>query len=126
MRTWIGAAVAIAAIIVSATVALHVAAKQREQMRQIELHRRDPSVPLTPPPSRAARFLQRLGLDIALFILNLVFLVQNLLTRHPVTPVLVFVIDVQTLALFGLAGIIRVKWVLDRANRDLDAAYREL
>ncbi len=46
-------------IIVGAIVTLSVAYMHRNQMRQIELHRADPNVPVTPPPHGIILFFKR-------------------------------------------------------------------
>jgi hypothetical protein len=46
------------AIIVSSTTAMAVAYLHRKQMRQIELYKQNPSVGLTPPPSRLTYFVK--------------------------------------------------------------------
>jgi hypothetical protein len=46
------------AIIVSSMTALAVAYLHRKQMRQIELYKQDPSVGLTPPPSKLTYFVK--------------------------------------------------------------------
>src|ERR1051325_7097288 len=53
--------VSLLTLVVSTAVALVIAALHRRQMRQIELHREDPSVPLVPPPSAFTKFLQQLS-----------------------------------------------------------------
>lgn len=45
-------------IVIAAVVALIIAYLQRKQMRQIELHRADPTVPLVPPPHSVTQFLR--------------------------------------------------------------------
>jgi hypothetical protein len=62
-------------ITVSTIVAFRVAAMHRKQMRQIELHRADPSVPLEPPPHPVTRFIR----DSATYIVPAVGILLNVI-----------------------------------------------
>src|SRR5467141_686616 len=73
---------------VTSTVALVIAAMHRKQMRQIELHRVDQSVPLVPPPNVFTKFLQRNFRHINLAVnavLNIAFLTERVRSATPLT-----------------------------------------
>jgi hypothetical protein len=90
---------AILAIIAAATVSLIVAHLHRKQMRQIELHRLDPTVPLTPPPSPVTRFLRNYGPLILNLSLNVGILVNELRKTGPITKAQIFTIALSTAGL---------------------------
>jgi hypothetical protein len=74
---WITIGVSVASLIVGTIVTLIVAALHRKQMRQIALHRADPSVPLVPPPHPITRFFKnRLFMLLNIFF-NGFFIVMN-------------------------------------------------
>ncbi len=80
--------ISIAAIIVSTVVSLTIAALHRKQMRQIELRRLDPSVPVIPPPYPATRFIQRNwvnGVFIVSVIVEVSILTHLMLQTGPIT-----------------------------------------
>ena len=73
------------AIIVSSITALAIAYLHRKQMRQIELYKQDPSVGLTPPPSKLTYFVKSkaniifgFGLPVFSLILGLIVMPQTL------------------------------------------------
>src|ERR1700733_13264287 len=99
---WITFAVSVATLIVGAIVTLSVSALQRRQMRQIELHREDPSVPLIPPPHPFTKFLKTHGIFVINFILNIWFLIDDLRQTGPITRFQVFGIAFYTVVLFAL------------------------
>jgi hypothetical protein len=90
-------------LVVGTTVTLIVAALHRKQMRQIELHRVDPTVPLVPPPHPFTKFLRR-NANLLIFIinfgLNLSFLIKHLLSTTALTRMEVFDIALFTSAMF--------------------------
>jgi hypothetical protein len=92
--------ITIAGLIVGAIVTLTVAALHRKQMRQIELHRADPSVPLIPPPHPTTRFFKRHGPPIMNIGMGIVFLVQELRQTGPITRGQVFLIAFYTASLY--------------------------
>ena len=96
---WITIGISIASIIVATVVPLTIAALHRKQMRQIELHREDPSVPLIPPPHPATRFIQRNGIFIVSVIVEVWLLTHLLLQTGPITRGHVFNIALATAAL---------------------------
>ena len=88
---------------VTSAVALTIAAMHRKQMRQIELHRVDPSVPLAPPPNAFTKFLQRNFRHIYLavnVVLNIAFLTEHLRSTTLLTKAEVFAIAFFTNGLF--------------------------
>lgn len=70
--------VSLATLLVGTIVTLSVAAMHRKQMRQIELHRADPRIPLVPPPHPATRFFQNYGIIFLCGVWNLVVLMREL------------------------------------------------
>jgi hypothetical protein len=92
-------------IVVSAVVALIVAAQHRRQARQIEMHREDPSVPLKPPPHPVTRALKASASYLALIpgaCMLLAHLVSAMGREGPVTRVEVFDISFTLVLLAGL------------------------
>jgi len=89
----------ILAIVAGATVSLIVAHLHRKQIRQIELHRADPSVPITPPPSAITRFFRRYRLMIFNVVLNGGVIVHQLLKTGQITRGDIFIISFSTVAL---------------------------
>lgn len=72
-------------IIVAAIVALIIAYMARKQMRQIEVHRADPSIPLIPPPHTITRLLKSYGLLLFTGAYGVSLLVWDLRKTGPVT-----------------------------------------
>jgi hypothetical protein len=85
-------------IFVAAVVSLLIAAMQRKQMRQIELHRRDASFPLVPPPHPFTQFLTQNSNH--WFVIGNIALDSALLSHeiHKQTPITRW--DVFAIALF--------------------------
>lgn len=114
---WIAIGISVLTLVVGSTVTLIVAALHRRQMRQIELHRADPSVPLKPPPHPFAVFLHR-RIDLIIFLinfsLNLSFLIHNLNINQPLTRMGVF-----SIALF--TGGLYFTMLLYLASRNMDS-----
>jgi len=92
--------------IASVIVALSVAAMQRKQMRQIELHRVNPTVPLVPPPHPVTQFFKVYGAPIFSIILNTGFLIHDLRQTGPITRGQVFSIALDTGAIFSMIVLI--------------------
>ena len=95
--------ISILTLAVGSTITLIVAAMHRRQMRQIELHRSDPSVPLKPPPHPLTQFLARnanLGVFLVTSGTNLTFLVRHLYNTDSLTRTEVFAIAVFTGGLY--------------------------
>lgn len=88
----IGNWLTVAAIIVATTVPLIVAHLHRKQMRQIELHRADPSIPMVPPPSPITLFLKNWGILVFNVLFNIGVLINQLLKTGPITRGEVFLI----------------------------------
>jgi hypothetical protein len=90
----------IAALIVTLVVAdLH-----RRQIRQVELQRADPSVPLLPPTHPTTRFLRTIGphlWNIGVSVYIIVILVREVRLPTPPTRVDVLMISFSVLALVG-------------------------
>jgi hypothetical protein len=91
----------------TAIVSLIIAFMNRKQMRQIELHRVDPTVPLIPPPGAATEFLVHKGPHIMNGVngcMGLVFLLHEMRLTTPLTRVHVFAIALFT-SLVAFAGL---------------------
>lgn len=88
-------------IIVAAVVTLTVAAMNRKQMRQIELHRIDPTIPLVPPPHPITHLLKTYWWFLVIGGFNLAMLVRHMDQTTPVTraAVLEIALGVTTIAL---------------------------
>jgi hypothetical protein len=82
---WVPIAISIATLVVGAIVTLSVAAMHRKQMRQIELHRADPTVPLVPPAHPITRFLKTHGVPLISIGLNLGFLIHDVRQTGPLS-----------------------------------------
>jgi hypothetical protein len=106
-------------IVVGGFVALAVAHMHRKQMRQIELHRADPTVPLVPPPHPITRFLKSYGIYgwcIAWTTYDAFLLVRDLgkptpVTREAVALIVVDMIGIVLMIAFGVGT-----WVSNRAT----------
>ena len=97
-------------IIVAAIVALSVASMHRKRIRQMGLHRADPSVPVTPPPHRIMLFMKRnwLVLWCSLFgAYDLALLLTHLNQTTPVTRRVVYDLIMDVL---GVASMVAVAW----------------
>jgi ABC-type arginine transport system permease subunit len=97
--TWLTIGISAASIIVGTVTALSIAAMQRKQMRQIELHRQDPSVSLVPPPHAVTLFLKRWGVPLVNSSINISLLIREMIRTGPVTREQVFTIAFVTGAL---------------------------
>src|SRR6267143_4426305 len=100
ITTWLTIGISAASIIVGTITALSIAAMQRKQMRQIELHRADPSVPLVPPLHPVTLFSKRWGVPLINSIIYISLLTHELNRTGPVTREQVFSIAVFTGSLF--------------------------
>jgi hypothetical protein len=94
--SWIPIAISLLTLVVATIVTLTVAALHRRQMRQIELHREDPSVPLIPPPHPATQFFNRNAPVILGVAVNLATLIFQLLQTGAITRGQVFSISMST------------------------------
>jgi hypothetical protein len=72
-------------LFVGTAVTLAVAYMSRKQMRQIELHRADPTVPLVPPLHPYTRFIRRYGYYIAAATYDAIMLERDLGGTKPLT-----------------------------------------
>jgi hypothetical protein len=97
---WIAIGISILTLIVGTIVTLSVAALQRKQMRQIELHRLDPSVPLVPLPHPITQFFKNYAAFMVNVAMNLTFLTNALRQTGPITRFQVLSIAVFTGGLF--------------------------
>jgi len=86
-------------------------------MRQIELHRADPSVPLVPPLHPGTQFLKRWGVPFINCIINISFLTRELTRTGPVTREQVFSIAVFTDALFLVGVMVGFLWLGESTMR---------
>lgn len=72
-------------IVIGAIVTLSVSRMHRKQMRQIELHRRDSTVPLAPPPHIVTAFLKRNWYFLLFGGFEITSLVRDMAKTTPVT-----------------------------------------
>lgn len=91
-------AVGVVGIVVSAVVALVIAAMHRKQMRQVELHRADPSVPVKPPLGPIAQFFKTSAIFLFLILSSAFMLHQDLnesspISRHDVLDIAIHVVS---------------------------------
>jgi hypothetical protein len=86
--------ISIAGIAVAGAIALIIAYQQRRQMRQIEAHREDPTVPLKPPPSPFWAWSRKYS-SFFLMLIPLLDLYQHSRQNTPVTVGLVIDIAFQ-------------------------------
>jgi hypothetical protein len=129
-------------IAVAAVVALAVAALHRKQMRQIELHRTDPTIPLVPPPHPITRFLRSYGFNTLFYgwclgwaIHDAFRVAGDLRETTPVTRDVVFqlvfdIVATVLLAILGVQNLIsdmqkgisnrRHRWTIDVVNKLAD------
>jgi hypothetical protein len=112
--TWIAIGISAATLIAATITAFSVAAMQRKQMRQIELHRVDPAVPLVPPPHPMTHFFKLWGVPIINISVDLSFLIYEASQTGPVTREQVFSIALFTASLIGQFVIVAILWVTFR------------
>jgi hypothetical protein len=116
----VAAWITIFGIVVAAIVALSVAYLQRKQMRQIELHRADPSIPLTPPPHAITLFFRRnfwYWWCLVFGVNDIRMLVRDLSQNTPVTRMVVFDIALDLIAFFSMSLIALLIFMLDRDTK---------
>jgi hypothetical protein len=113
--------ISLATLLVGTVVTLSVAAMHRKQMRQIELHRADPRIPLIPPFHPVTRFLKGYGYFIVGFCFNLAMLIAQLRRTTPLTRGIVFDIVLATIGCFIMLIGGGVIYLFDRA---LESASR--
>jgi hypothetical protein len=104
-------------IIVGAVVTLSVASLHRKQIRQIELHRIDPTIPLVPPPHRYTQFLKTYGYFLGFGTLDIVILIRDMYQATPVTRGVVFDIVLDVLGVASMFGTAFVIAIFQRAAR---------
>ena len=97
--SWIAIGISVVTLIAGTITAATTAALQRKQMRQIELHRADPSVPLLPPPHPLTLFCKKWSALIVGVCINLAFLISAFTRVGPITRLEVLSIAVFTSAL---------------------------
>ena len=88
-------------ITVSAAVALVVAYLHRQQMRQIELFKQDPSAGLLPAPSRLTTFVMSKWDSVLSFGAPILILVSEFSRDAPITRLTIFNISVSLALLLG-------------------------
>jgi hypothetical protein len=113
IKDWIQIGLQAASLIIGTIVALSIAASNRKQSRQIELHRLDPTVPLVPPSHPFYAFTKRNGIPFLIACLNLYILVNELMGTGPITRSQVFEIAFSTAVLFAVALVYIVWWVFE-------------
>jgi hypothetical protein len=89
----------------------------RKQMRQTELHRDDPSVPVEPPPHPVTRFCKNNSYVLVFGTLNLFSLVMAIFDKRPLTRFGVFNIALPTaglLVVFVTDGLRRMMWMMGK------------
>jgi hypothetical protein len=102
-------------LMVGSIVTLSVAAMHRKQMRQIELHRADPSIPLVPPPHPITLFLRNHAFFLLSIAINVCILVKELRESTPITRSDVFSIALAISATFALVLMELGTSILDRS-----------
>lgn len=110
-------------IVIAAVVALIIAYLQRKQMRQIELHRADPTVPLVPPPHAVTQFIKSnfwYGYSLAFMLWVLYVLKRDLSQSTPVTRTTVLYICIDV----GAFILTIIFIVLVSINRWITASFR--
>jgi hypothetical protein len=126
--------------LVAAIITLSVAYMQRKQMRQIELFRKDPNVPLKPPPHRVTLFLKDNWYFIVIAAFDLVMLVRDMSKTTPVTRTVIFDIGLDLVALSAtilmatLTGLLRrmadvvarIVTVLEAMTRTMEGTDRTI
>lgn len=111
--------VALVTVIGAGTIALVIAYMDRRQVRQIEAHRLDPSVPLRPPPNAFRRFLVRRGLQLwclASIAWYACTLHSDVLKQGPITRGEILSIALHVAAVITLVGALLLDEVLRRAG----------
>jgi hypothetical protein len=116
-----GVWVSLFGIIVGAVITLAVAHMARKQARQIELHRADPSVPLTPSPHPLTAFLTKWWFIPVFGIVNACDLVRVLLKTTPLTRMEIFEISSLTGNVFWSMALMAVAIVWDGLMKILNA-----
>ncbi len=114
-------------ISVAAIVALSVASMHRKQMRQIELHRADPSVPVTPPPHRTTLFIKRNWLVLWCLLFgayDLVLLLTHLNQTTPVTRRVVYDLITDVLGVASMVAVALADLTLRGTSRALSVLER--
>ena len=109
--------VAVGGVVVSAIVALIVAGLQRRQMRQIELHREDPSISLTPPPHPAIAWLFEYGPSIGVILYDFYRIGGLLQQTGPITRDDVFHTAAYFFSIALQSGFILFFYVMNRMRR---------
>jgi hypothetical protein len=114
----VAAWISIFGIGVAAAITLGVAYMQRKQMRQIELFRKDPKVPLTPPPHRVTLFLKDYWYFILIAVFDLAMLVRDMSRTTPITRSVVFSIGLD-LVTFSATIVMAIVTALLRRMADV-------
>jgi len=107
--------ISLTAIVVAAVVALSTAYLHRKQMRQIALHRDDPTIPLVPPPHSFTHFFKTYWFYLAFVTYNLASLIWTMRQTTPVTRGVVFDIVTYTFGIVLMIVLGFVNYILDRA-----------
>jgi hypothetical protein len=113
--------IAIAGIVVAAFVALAIAHMQRKQIRQIELHRADPNVPLETPLHPVTRFLKRYWfflMAVGWMVSDVIEIRAGLRKSEPINPHDVFDM-VFHMIMFGFWIISAIVFSFERVAYDL-------
>jgi len=108
-------------MILATVVTLSVAYMQRKQMRQIELHRADSKVPLTPPHHWVTLLVKRNWYFLLFGGFDLAMLIKHLNETTPLTRTEVFSIVLDTVAVFVMAV---MAWMTSILRRLIDAVSR--
>lgn len=110
-------------IVVGAIVTLSVAYLHRKQMRQIELHRADPSVPITPPPHGVTLFFKRnfwYWWCLAFGGWDVWILIKDLNKTTPVTRAVIFDIGLDISGIFFMLIFAMLTSLTNRVERMVD------
>jgi len=117
--------VSVCGIVVAALVALYVSYAQRRQMRQIELRRTDPTIPLRPPPSPPIQWVLR-QLPFILMLIASGDLVSLFLNNRPVSKSLVLGIVLDIIQIIFWLLYLAIKRIFDSFLRYDDGITRAL
>jgi hypothetical protein len=110
-------------IAVAAVVALAIAYMHRKQMRQIELRRVDPTLPVHPPPHAVTRFIKNYGIYfwcLGWGAYSVFLLVRDLRKTEPVTREVIVSIVMDITGVILMMTLASSVWF---SNRTLDVTF---
>jgi len=106
-------------IAASASVALYIAYLHRLQIRQIELHRTDPSVPLKPPTHPLIKWVFDYGIFLAVTSLNVYFLITDVRDPSPITKRDIVDISIHVVAIAGNLTFVGLIYIANKLLRTM-------